>query len=102
MLFRSQKNYSDKKLKVIFISLDFKREIDTKLVPFVKAKNVQSPVYLIDEPDYNSWIDKVDVRWSGAIPATLIINEKGQHYFFERGFTSYLELEKIVKPLIDK
>jgi thiol-disulfide isomerase/thioredoxin len=95
------KNYADKKVKVIFISLDFKREYETKLLPFVKAKDVKEPVYLIDEPDYNSWIDKVDVRWSGAIPATLIINEKGQQYFYERQFTSYLELEKIVKPLID-
>jgi thiol-disulfide isomerase/thioredoxin len=95
------KDYSDKKMKVIFVSLDFKREFESKLLPFVKAKNIQSPVFLLDEPDYNSWIDKVDVRWSGAIPATLIIDEKGQQYFYERQFASYLELEKIVKPLIE-
>jgi thiol-disulfide isomerase/thioredoxin len=94
------KNYSDKKVKVVFVSLDFKREFETKLVPYVKNKNVQQQVLLIDEPDYNSWIDKVDPRWSGAIPATLIIDEKGRKYFYEKEFPSYLELEKIVKPLI--
>lgn len=94
------KNYSDKQVKVIFISLDFKREFETKLVPFVKNKNVQQQVLLIDEPDYNSWIDKVDNRWSGAIPATLIIDENGRKYFYEKEFASYLELEKIVKPII--
>jgi thiol-disulfide isomerase/thioredoxin len=94
------KNYWDKKVKVILVSLDFKREFNTKLVPYVKTKKIQSPVYLIDEPDYNSWIDKVDSRWSGAIPATLIIDEKREKHFYEKEFTSYFELEKVVKPLI--
>jgi hypothetical protein len=33
-------------------------------------------VLLLDDIDYNSWIDKVDKSWSGAIPATLIINPR--------------------------
>jgi thiol-disulfide isomerase/thioredoxin len=92
--------YSNKKLKVILISLDFKREFNAKLIPFVKNTKVKSPVYLIDEPDYNSWIDKVDSRWSGAIPATLVIDEKQQRHFFEKEFTSYFELENSINPLI--
>jgi thiol-disulfide isomerase/thioredoxin len=94
------KNYEGKKVKVILISLDFKREFSTKLVPYVKNKKIKSPVYLIDEPDYNSWIDKVDSRWSGAIPATLVIDEKQEKHFYEKEFSSYFELEKVVKPLI--
>jgi thiol-disulfide isomerase/thioredoxin len=95
-----QKNYSGKKVKFIFVSLDFKRELNTRVIPFVTKNKLEGEVVLIDEPDYNSWIDKIHPDWSGAIPATLIIDEKQQKHFYEKEFTSYFELEKIVKPLI--
>ena len=93
--------YQSKKTKVILISLDFKREFESRLKPFVKDRAIKSTVYLLDEPNYNSWIDKVDTGWSGAIPATIIINkQKNIHQFYEREFT-FEELNKIVEPLIN-
>jgi len=93
-------NYSDKKVKVIFMSLDFKRQFESTLLPFLQKHNISSDVYLIDEMDYNSWIDKVDPSWSGAIPATLILNSKsGIRQFYEKEFV-YEELENLVQPLI--
>ena len=66
-------NFHLNKVSVIFISLDYKR--DLKIVEkFVTNHQIKSKIYLIDEPDYNSWIDKVSSQWSGAIPATLISN----------------------------
>lgn len=64
---------SNDQVDVHLISLDFADKLDRVNV-FIDKKNVQSPVLLLDEIDYNSWIDKVDKSWSGAIPATLIIN----------------------------
>lgn len=76
------------KLRVILISLDFKRDLNTKLEKFVTDKNVKSSVYLLDETNYNAWIDKVDPSWGGSIPATLIVNNKKNYRkFYEREFT---------------
>ena len=36
--------------------------------------------------DYNSWIDRVDPSWSGAIPATLIFNRE-KRVFLEKELT---------------
>jgi thiol-disulfide isomerase/thioredoxin len=77
-------NFHLNKVSVIFISLDFKR--DLKIVEkFVTDHQIKSKIYLIDEPDYNSWIDKVSSQWSGAIPATLISNGI-RHEFYEQSF----------------
>jgi thiol-disulfide isomerase/thioredoxin len=77
-------NFHLNKVSVIFISLDFKR--DMKIVEkFVTDHQIKSKIYLIDEPDYNSWIDKVSSQWSGAIPATLISNGI-RHEFYEQSF----------------
>jgi len=88
------------KLRVVLVSLDFKRQFETGLIPYLTKNNIQSEVLLIDEPDYNLWIDKVDKSWSGAIPATLIINSKtGVRKFYEREFTLE-EINSTVKPLL--
>lgn len=71
-------------VKMLLVNLDFADKLD-KVVAFVDRKKIKSPVILLDDIDYNSWIDRVDKDWGGAIPATLIINQKtGQRKFVER------------------
>lgn len=77
--------YSNKKVKVILVSLDFKEDISTKLIPFVISKEIKSEVVLLDELNGDYFIPKVSEHWSGAIPATLIINnQKKINLFFEK------------------
>jgi hypothetical protein len=57
---------------------------------------------LLDEIDYNSWIDQVEKSWGGAIPATLFINQKtGQRKFVERELKDG-ELEEIIGSLMNQ
>lgn len=92
-----EKQLSDKPFKFYFISLDFKKDFNTRLLPFLQKQKINSSVYLLDEPDYNSWIDKVDVRWQGAIPATVIYNSSvNRRDFYEKEFTSE-ELKQTLK-----
>jgi thiol-disulfide isomerase/thioredoxin len=92
--------YQNKKVKVILISMDFAKDAKTRLEPFVQKNGIKPQVYLLDEPDYNSWIDKVDPDWSGSLPGTLVLNQGGGfRHFYEKEFT-FEELENIVKPLI--
>jgi len=84
--------YKENKVKVILVSLDMAKMVETKLLPFINQKQIKSEVLLLRDPDADSWIPKVDSTWSGAIPATLIYN-KDMRKFYERSFT-YDELEK--------
>ncbi len=71
--------------KVTLVSLDFADEFEKKVKGFVAKRGLKSDIILLDEIDYNSWIDKVDSTWSGAIPATLIINHNsGKRKFVEK------------------
>lgn len=79
--------YANDKVKVILISLDFKKQIES-VTKFIASKGLKSQVYLLDEVNYNNWIDRVDSTWTGAIPATVIINNKlGYRMFYEKSFT---------------
>lgn len=92
------KNYNDKGVKVILVSLDMPKKIETNLIPFIIKKKLQSEVIHLDDPDANTWIEKVAKEWSGSIPATLIYNKESQK-FYERSFT-YEELENELKTIL--
>ena len=88
----------DLNAKITLINLDYADKLD-KVNEFMVRKNIQSEVLLLDEIDYNSWIDKVDRSWSGAIPATLIINSRtGKRKFLEKQLKEG-ELENLIAEL---
>lgn len=87
-------------ITISLVSLDFVQDLDTKVLPFLEKKNIDLRVLLIDELDYNLWIDMVDPSWSGAIPATVIIEpETGHRKFLEKEFEND-ELEVEIQSFI--
>ena len=92
-----QENHPD--VEVLLVSLDFPKDIETKLKPFLKKKGITSKVVLLDAPDANSWINKIDPNWSGAIPFTIIFNDKARTYN-ERAFESVQDLETEINKTI--
>ena len=70
-------------VKVTLISMDLDISPDAeKVYKFIARKNIKSEVVLLDAPNPDSWINKIEKEWSGALPATLVINHKtGQRKF---------------------
>jgi len=88
------------KVKVILVSLDSHKDLEKKLIPFVARKQLTANVILLSDKDYNSWLNKIDESWSGAIPATLILNGK-RKLFAEREFDNFTELNDYVNTFIN-
>ncbi|MDW3648518.1 MAG: TlpA disulfide reductase family protein [Bacteroidia bacterium] len=84
--------YQDKKVRVVLVSLDFPRHLESKLLPFLEKHSLASTVLVLLDGSYNDWIDKISPKWSGAIPASLIYNKKEKR-FFEDAFPTYEALE---------
>lgn len=87
--------YKNGKFKMILVSLDFPKMVEKRLLPFIQKNKLQAEVILLNDPDANSWIEKVAKEWSGAIPATIIYKNDKQT-FYEQSFTGE-ELEKVIK-----
>jgi len=86
---------------ISLVSLDFVEQLDTKVIPFLDKKELKLRTLLIDEMDYNLWIDLVDPSWTGAIPATLIIEPAtGKRIFLEKEFENG-ELEEDFQRFIN-
>ncbi|HEY4649805.1 MAG TPA: TlpA disulfide reductase family protein [Pontibacter sp.] len=92
--------YQNRPVRTILVSMDAAEDLQ-KVKAFMQRRKIASEVWLLDEADANSWIDKLEPKWSGAIPATILFNNKrGQYYFAEKELkeTELQDLMKQFKP----
>ena len=94
-------NQENTNVKVILVSLDFEKQVESKLIPFLKKKKIASTSIYLADKEYNSWLPKIDKNWSGSIPATVIFNQD-KKIFVEQDFSNYEELNTFVNQSITK
>lgn len=83
-----RKQWAGKPVRFVYISLDFANELKTRVQPFVSRKLAGASVLLLDETDYNQWINRIDPSWGGGIPVTLFFNNpKKIRIFADRQLT---------------
>lgn len=90
--------YKEDGVEVLLVSLDFPKDYDSKLTPFIEKHQLQSKVVAFDDTDQNRWVPAINKDWSGALPATIIYKGDKRH-FYEKSFTKE-ELETELKQFL--
>jgi thiol-disulfide isomerase/thioredoxin len=90
-----REKYKNYKLRVILVSLDFPKQLNSQLIPFINKHHIKSEVILLDDPNQNSWINKVDMNWSGEIPFTVLYSSTFRE-FYPQSF-NFQNLESLIK-----
>ncbi len=76
--------YKLKKVKLLLVSVDLASYLPKKLPAFIKANKYKTNHAWLNETNADYFCNKIDSSWSGAIPATIIVNnKKGYRNFFE-------------------
>lgn len=89
--FKNESNF-----KMILVSMDNAKVLETKVKNFIQKNNMDVDVYLLDDNKrMNEWIPAVDEKWSGIIPATVVYKNGKKILFHEKQMTQF-ELEDIV------
>ncbi|CAM1347533.1 TlpA disulfide reductase family protein [Tenacibaculum halocynthiae] len=92
-------NYKDKNVEVVLVSLDFSKQIESNLIPFIKEKKLKSKVVHFEDRNEQFWIKDIAENWTGSIPATLIYNGK-KRKFYEKSF-DYEELQSELQTFLN-
>lgn len=94
-------NRDRKDVKVTLVSMDMDLDPNPEKVhKFVSRKKLASSVLILDETNPNTYIDKIDKQWSGALPATIVINTKTGKRKFVEGELHEGELEKLIDEVL--
>jgi len=95
------KKYEQQGVRLILVSLDMKEAYPAGIKNFsTKRKINASNIVFLDETNADLFCPAVDPKWSGAIPATLFVNNKtGYRSFFEDQLSKD-QLEKEILKMI--
>lgn len=99
-LIKIHQKFKSKDFKLIFISLDFKEDINTKLLPFLKNNNVDFKTYYLDVNNTDDIMNYFNVKWDGGIPATFIFDTSEKLQKFILGENNHDFFEKEIKKFL--
>ncbi|MDB5248138.1 MAG: hypothetical protein JWQ40_2532 [Segetibacter sp.] len=87
-------------VKLILVSLDFPEAYPKKLTDFVKKQGYKGEVLYLNDTNAEVFIPAIDPKWTGAIPASVFINNSKKYYqLFNQQMPRErfsLELDKLV------
>lgn len=76
-LVKLQQSYQKQGLVLIAASID-EPEDKQEVIDFARKQNVAFPIYLRKAGSVEKFIDPIDRKWSGAVPATYVFDRKGK------------------------
>jgi thiol-disulfide isomerase/thioredoxin len=94
--------YKDERVKLLLVSLDLAAFYPDRIKAFAKKHNITSPIVWLNETNADHFCPKIDESWSGAIPATLIVNNKTGYKKFVEEQMKPEEFELELKKAIGK
>jgi thiol-disulfide isomerase/thioredoxin len=101
-LVKIDKDYRPQSLEFFTVSLDDVSDIKTEVPKFLETMKATMPAYLLDVSDPEPAIKLMDPRWSGALPATFLYNEKGEEVFKHYGRVDPAQLRAAIDKLVKK
>ena len=87
-------------LTILLVSLDFKEAFPAGISTFAAKRKFTAPIVWLDETNADYFAPKIDAKWSGAIPATLFINNKTGYRNFVEEQISHEQLKKEIKAIL--
>ena len=92
--------YKKQKVKLLLVSLDLPSYVAVRLPAFIKKNNYKTNHVWLNETDADIFCPMIDAKWSGAIPATIIINNKTGYRKFVEDQISLEDFEKCLNDAI--
>jgi thiol-disulfide isomerase/thioredoxin len=77
--------YPNGEVEIVGISVDYPDEVESKILPFLKAQKTNFKNYVQNFERQEDLINRLNQDWIGAIPATFIYDKRGKQRNFLRG-----------------
>ena len=94
------KDHKKDSLAILLVSLDFKEAFPKTIASFADKRKMKAPIVWLNETNADYFCPKIDAKWSGAIPATLFINNKKGYRKFVEEQISHETLKLEIKAIL--
>lgn len=93
--------YKGQKVKLLLVSLDLPSYYPKRIASFVTTQKWKASVAWLNETNADYFCPMIDSSWSGAIPATVVVNAKRGYKKFWEGEVKEIELDKELKSIAE-
>jgi thiol-disulfide isomerase/thioredoxin len=97
-LVRLHREWEDRGLRLVLVSADFEAD-RAAAIRFLAEQGVDFPSFFKEGSDME-FIDGLDPRWSGALPATFLYDSEGRLRRFWEGKTDHSALASRVEDVV--
>ena len=94
--------YKTQKVKLLLVSLDLPAYYPARVAAFAKKNKYKTNIVWLNETDADHFCPMIDNKWSGAIPSTIIVNNKTGYRKFVEDQISPADFEAALKAAIAK
>jgi len=93
-------SYESENVQFLGISIDYPKEIQSKILPFIKKNEINFSIYVNDFKNDEALINFLNKEWSGAIPATFIYDKEGIQKEFILGKHSFDDFKNAIEQVL--
>jgi len=97
---RIVEKYKGQKVKLLLVSLDLPSFYPAKIAAFAKKNNYNTNIVWLNETNADHFCPMIDKKWSGAIPSTIIVNNKTGYRKFVEDQISPVDFEAAIKEAL--
>ncbi len=98
---KAEKDHTSDSIQLLLVSLDFKESFPAGMKSFMEKRKLNHSTLWLDETNADYFCPKIDPKWSGAIPATLFINNKTGYRKFVEEQIAPADLKKEIMALLE-
>jgi thiol-disulfide isomerase/thioredoxin len=95
------KKYKEQNVLLLLVSLDLP-DAYPKIKQFAVKRGFTSQIVFLDETNADLFCPRIDLQWSGVIPATLFVNAKTGYKVFFEDQLSEAKMEGQIKEMVRK
>jgi thiol-disulfide isomerase/thioredoxin len=92
--------YKKQKVKLLLVSLDLPTYYPAKIAAFAKKNNYKTNIVWLSETNADHFCPMIDEKWSGAIPSTIIVNNRTGYRKFVGDQISAADFENFLKEAV--
>lgn len=92
--------YKGQKVKLLLVSLDLPSYYPAKIAAFAKKNNYNTNIVWLNGTNADHFCPMIDEKWSGAIPSTIIVNNKTGYKKFWEDQIKPVDFENALKEAI--
>jgi thiol-disulfide isomerase/thioredoxin len=96
-LLKVAEKYKTQKVKLLLVSLDLSSYYPKRIAAFVTKNKWKASIAWLNETNADYFCPMIDSSWSGAIPATVVVNAKREYKKFWEGEVSEVELTEAIE-----